>query len=337
MEGIAMAGKKNGGGRGTTGYGSTYRKGSKGDIGDPSQIRSVLGGQVWLVKPDKSAKTSNPCIWMQAGAVQFKDCNNFYDCTTCKYDLGMRKKVEGGKQTSWQDSMRSRPGLERVCRHTLTNRIGNRACAYDYECSKCDFDQFFEDIWTSKTKNVPHESQNIKGFEVPLGNYYHNGHTWVRIESGGYIRVGMDDFSHKLLGTADAYELPLMGKELSRDKIGWGMKRSDNEADVLSPIDGVIVDVNNSIRENPRLAAHEPYEEGWLFMIRTPDVKKTVKELMTDTDCFGWINSEVEKLEGMIEDVAGPLATDGGYLVEDIYGHLPDLGWDKLTKTFLRT
>jgi len=39
----------------------------------------------------------------------------------------------------------------------------------------------------------------------------------------------------------------------------------------------------------------------------------------------------------MIEDVAGPMATDGGLLQEDIYGNLPDLGWKNLTKTFLKT
>jgi hypothetical protein len=49
------------------------------------------------------------------------------------------------------------------------------------------------------------------------------------------------------------------------------------------------------------------------------------------------MNSEVTNLESMIEDVAGPLAADGGYLAEDIYGNLPDLGWEKLTKAFLRT
>jgi hypothetical protein len=39
----------------------------------------------------------------------------------------------------------------------------------------------------------------------------------------------------------------------------------------------------------------------------------------------------------MIEDVAGPLAADGGYLAEDIYGNMPELGWNNLTKTFLKT
>ena len=97
------------------------------------------------------------------------------------------------------------------------------------------------------------------------------------------------------------------------------------------------MEVNSKVRENPVLANREPYSDGWLFMVRNPNIKKTVKALMTDTDSLGWINNEVATLENMIEDVAGPMATDGGLLQEDIYGNLPDLGWKNLTKTFLKT
>lgn len=323
--------------RSRVGYGSSYRKGSDEDLGTKSGIGAVLGGQVWVVKPDKDAKAANACIWMQTGVVGFKNCNNFYDCTNCKYDLGMEKKTEKGKQISWQDAMRKRDGLERICRHSLTNRIEIRACAYDYECSKCDFDQFFEEVWTAKVSSVPNEVQEVKGFKVPMGYYFHNGHTWIRIESGGYIRVGMDDFVQKLIGGADTYNLPLMGKELNRDNIGWGLRRKENNADVLSPVDGVIVEVNSKLREKPELAKHKPYEEGWLFMVHTPDVKSAAKKLMDDTNTMNWINGEVNNLENMIEEVAGPLPTDGGYLAADIYGSLPNLGWSNLTRTFLRT
>lgn len=323
--------------RSSVGFGSSYRKGRGQDLGTGSEIGAVLGGQVWMVKPDKHARTANPCIWMQAGAVEFKNCNNFFDCTTCKYDLGMRKKVESGRQISWQDAMRRMPSLDRVCRHTLTNRIAKRACAYDYECSKCDFDQFFEDVWTTKTGSVPYEMQEVKGFEIPMGYYFHNGHTWARIESGGYIRIGMDDFTLKLLGRADALNLPLMGKELDQGSVGWGLKRKLNLAGVLSPVNGVIMEVNSELRERPGLANEKPYEDGWLFMVRTPDVKGTVKKLMADADSLGWMNGEVGKLENMVEEVAGPLAADGGYLADDIFGNLPELGWSNLTKTFLKT
>ncbi len=319
------------------GYGSSYRQGTRQDLAKRSEIGAVLGGQVWMVKPDKDVGVDNPCIWMQAGAVEFKNCNNFYDCTTCKYDLGMRKRVETGKQTSWQEMMKRRPGLERVCRHSLTNRIAKRSCAYDYECSKCDFDQFFEDVWAAKTKSMPGEMRYVKGFEVPAGYYFHNGHTWARIESGGTIRIGLDDFALKVLGSADAVDLPTMGKELHADQVGWGFRRRENLADVLSPINGVITEVNSNVRENPEQANHEPYGQGWLFLIRTPDIKKAANGLMNDTQSLGWMNDEVGILEHMIQETVGPLAADGGYLAEDVYGRLPDLGWNNLRKTFLKT
>jgi glycine cleavage system H lipoate-binding protein len=319
------------------GYGSSYRRGSDQEVASTSEIPAVLGGQVWMVKPDKKAKPDSPCIWMAAGAVAYKSCNNFYECTACQFDSGMQKKVARNNQVSWQDAMRRRPALERTCRHSLAHRIEKRACAYDYECSTCDFDQFFEEVWTPKTMSVPSDMQEVKGFAVPMGYYFHAGHTWARIESGGYVRVGMDDFAHKLLGKADAFDLPLMGKELNRDRAGWGLKREEHLADVLSPLDGVIMEVNSEVGEHPGLANEKPYEHGWLFMVRTTSPKETVKKLMADADSLDWMVSEVNQLENMIEEAAGPLAADGGYLANDIFGNIPQLGWENLTKTFLRS
>ncbi len=319
------------------GYGSTYRKGGKQDLAGGLENRAVLGGQVWMVSPDKDAKAMNPCIWMQAGAVKFKTCNNYYDCTTCKYDFGMQSKVQSGKQMSWQDAMRRRPALDRICRHSLTNRIEKRSCAYDFQCGTCDFDQFFEDVWTSKIGSVPFEMKKVRGIDLPAGYGFHKGHTWARIESGGFIRIGLDDFAMKLFGKADAFDLPLMGKELDQGVPGWGLKRKEHTADVLSPVGGVITEVNAGVRENPEIAGREPFGDGWLFAVRTPDVKKTMKELMDDSESLNWINQEIDILETMIEGVAGPLAADGGYLTNDIYGAMPELGWNNLAKTFLKT
>ena len=163
------------------GYGSTYRKGA-GDEPVRGAIKTVLGGQAWLVKPDQKARAAHPCVWMQAGSVKFKNCTNFFDCSTCTYDHAMGDKVKTGKQISWQDSMRLYPEMHRFCRHSLTGRIAARACAYNYECATCDFDQFFEDVWAAKMPGVPAEVHRIRGFAVPMDHYFHDGHTWARIE-----------------------------------------------------------------------------------------------------------------------------------------------------------
>lgn len=323
--------------RSYTGYGSSYKKGTGVAQGRQAEIGTVLGGQVWMIKPDKQAQAETPCLWMQAGAVKFKSCNNYYDCISCKYDGAMQMKVAKGKQISWQDAMRCKPALERVCRHSLTGRMPQRSCPYNYACGTCEFDQYFEDTLSPKTKTMPRELMQVKGFDVPRDYHFHNGHTWARIESGGYLRLGLDDFSHKVFGQADGFELPLMGKELDHNQVGWGLKRDANLADVRSPVGGVIVEVNHRVVENPGLAHREPYGDGWLFLVRTPDVKKAAKQLMTNESCVDWMHGEVGVLEGMVESVAGPLAADGGSFGPDIFGNLPGLNWTDLTKTFLRT
>jgi glycine cleavage system H lipoate-binding protein len=319
------------------GYGSTYRKGS---AGEPARgaVKSVLGGQTWMVEPDCKAKAAHPCVWMQAGAVKFKNCTHFYDCPTCIYDHAMGEKAKAGKQVSWQAAMRLRPEMHRLCRHSLTGRIAQRACAYNYECAACDFDQYFEDVWSARSvERTPAEIQRIRGFDLPHGHGFHDGHTWARIESGGAIRIGMDDFAQKLFGPADGYELPLMGKELNPGRPSWELRRRGCSAKVLAPLGGVIVDVNPLVREAPETVNREPYGGGWLFLVRTPDAKQALKPLMADHASAEWMRGEVEQLEHMIEAVAGPLAADGGFLADDIYGHLPGLEWGQLTHRFLKT
>jgi glycine cleavage system H lipoate-binding protein len=323
--------------RSRIGYGSSYRRGQRHEMESGTGIGSVLGGQVWVVHPDKKALPENPCLWMQAGAVKYKTCNNFYNCTACRYDHAMQNKVSTGKQVSWQDAMRRQPALARACRHSLTGRIGHRSCAYDFHCEKCDFDQYFEDVLAAKTQNTPTAVTNVKGFDVPRQYHFHNGHTWARIENGGNLRIGLDDFSQKVFGQADGFELPLMGKELGHDQVGWGLKRKHHLADVRSPIDGVIMEVNTRVMKDPGLANREPYGDGWLFVVHAPDIKKAAKRLMSEDASVDWINGEVAILEEMVTDVVGPLAADGGTFGPDIYGNLPGLDWNQLARTFLKT
>lgn len=301
-----------------------------------SKHGAEFGNQVWGVKTDKKDLQAKPCIWMASGAVAKKHCNNYFDCTSCKYDAAMEQKVSQGKQISWQDSMRRRESMDRVCRHSLTMRMETRVCAYNYNCSKCDFDQYFEDVLSPRTGHAAFAMHNIKGFMLPEGYYFHNGHTWAVIENGGYIKVGLDDFALKLLGEADALNLPLTGKELNRNVAGWGLRRKDNLADVLAPVDGVIVEVNEKVRRNPMIANCDPYGEGWLFSVHNSDIKGTFKALMGHDESVAWTGGEVNRLEEMIEAVAGPMATDGGILRPDIYGNLPGLDWNKLRRVFLK-
>jgi glycine cleavage system H lipoate-binding protein len=279
----------------------------------------------------------HPCLWMQAGVVKKKDCNHYYDCATCKYDAGMLKLTATGRHISWQDAMRKHDSLDRTCRHTMTGRADHRACPMNYNCSHCDFDQLFEETLSPAMAHGLGEITDIKGFKLDRSGYFHSGHTWARIEDGGVIRVGMDDFAFKVLGGPDGFDLPLTGKELNQNEAGWGIKQRDNFADVQSPINGIITCVNHGIRKSPTIPEQDPYKDGWLFTVHNSDLKGAVKDLMADEKSCAWLNQEVTALEVMIEEITGPLSADGGYLRSDVYGNLPALGWHNLTRKFLGT
>lgn len=196
---------------------------------------------------------------MASGVVKKKACNNFFDCTSCKYDAAMNERVAQGKQIGWQDALRMRDSMDRACRHSLTLRMAPRVCAFNYNCFSCDFDQYFEDVLSPRTAPAAMSVHQVKGFNVAEGYHFHNGHTWAVIDGGGRIKIGFDDFALKLLGTPDRLDLPLMGKELNYNTPGWGLKRDDHQADVLAPVDGVIVEVNEKVRKNPGIASEDPY------------------------------------------------------------------------------
>ena len=56
---------------------------------------------------------------------------------------------------------------------------------------------------------------------------------------------------------------------------------------------------------------------------------------MIGEQASAYLDEEIGRLYQVIEDELGPLAADGGYLGNDIYGNLPGVSWDELTRLFL--
>jgi hypothetical protein len=128
-----------------------------------------------------------------------------------------------------------------------------------------------------------------------------------------------------------------MGKQLLKDRADITLSREGNKARLLSPVSGVVTDVNPELREKGSRPGQDPYTEGWILRLHSTNLRQDLKNLMIGDQAGEFIDREVEHLYQVIEQTAGPLAADGGYLGDDIFGHLPQIGWQKLTQIFLRT
>jgi glycine cleavage system H lipoate-binding protein len=219
----------------------------------------------------------------------------------------------------------------------MKGRIDFRACLRDYRCVNCEFDQYFNDQYTVHAVVRPVEVLNIKGFKIPQGVYLHRGHSWLKIEEGPTVRVGLDDFALRLLGPPDRIEAPLMGKEVQQDRGDIWLHRGEHQAGVRSPISGVVTAINPRLRETGRLANQDPYAEGWVMQVHCSRLRAELRNLMMGSQAREYLDEEIERLYDVIEQEVGPLAADGGFLGDDIFGNLPGFGWDRLTRLFLRS
>jgi len=174
---------------------------------------------------------------------------------------------------------------------------------------------------------------DVLGFQVPIHDYYlHHGHAWVKVETTGQVRVGLDDFSQKILGPADELKLPGIGKVYYQDHICMSLVRDGRRASVLAPVDLIIEEINPKICQKPSLIHDDPYGEGWLFLAKPTNLQPNLDKLSSGEDNAAWIDQESQRLLSLM----GPTVTlpDGGAIVDDVFGHYPQLGWKVLVREF---
>ena len=290
------------------------------------------------------------CIWMQAGVVKHKLCAKDFHCSTCRFDKTLRRIAEENRELSargeprdsarrrilhWGDALMALPVHRRPCVHTLKQRITFRNCTNAYACGSCEFDQYFQDQFAVHAVLKPVAVQEIEGIKFPQGYYLHRGHSWVRVETNGEVRIGLDAFAGHLLGPLDGIDLPLMGKPLTRDEAAIGLQRQAWRTDLLAPVSGVVTAANTKVLERPGLLQEDPYGDGWLLMAHAQEMRSDMRALFIGAEATEHLQMDIEALHATIEDQLGPLAADGGQLVDDIFSHLPRASWDAVACQFL--
>ena len=176
----------------------------------------------------------------------------------------------------------------------------------------------------------------VFGFQVPTSTYYlHRGHAWAVLEETGQVRVGMDDFSQKILGPAEAIEFPQVGRVYYQNHVCLALVRQGHKAKVVAPVDGLVEEINARVQQDPTLVHEDPYGEGWLFKMKPSNLNPNLDTLYYGDINASWIDQESHRLLGLMESTVGVTLPDGGEIVDDVYGHFPGMGWRRLVQEFL--
>ena len=104
----------------------------------------------------------------------------------------------------------------------------------------------------------------------PADLKYHPEHDWARVE-GDEAVLGITWFAQDALGELVHFEAPEAGSNLAKDEAYGEVESVKAVSDVVSPLSGEVLEVNQKAVDEPETVNEDPYGDGWLVRIRLAD------------------------------------------------------------------
>jgi glycine cleavage system H lipoate-binding protein len=131
---------------------------------------------------------------------------------------------------------------------------------------------------------------------VPGGAFISKGHAWARIEPGGQIRVGIDDFARKALGPIDAVVAPEHGQTVRRGDVLFTLKHGSDQIRFAAPLSGRVLKNNAELQSDAAPVVQSPYDRGWICTLQATDLAADLTTLRIGKPVVSWYQEEIKRL-----------------------------------------
>ncbi|HBY94906.1 MAG: glycine cleavage system protein H [Ardenticatenaceae bacterium] len=134
-------------------------------------------------------------------------------------------------------------------------------------------------------------------YHVPDDRAYDGAsHLWIRLESEtGRAVVGIDAFGLDSLGELAYISLQPVGGPVRRGEPIGMLEAAKMTTVLIAPVSGTLVDRNADVLRDPALVNRDPYNDGWLVVIKPSDWDHEIGSLITGEALPGWVAAETER------------------------------------------
>jgi len=133
----------------------------------------------------------------------------------------------------------------------------------------------------------------IDNYEIPDHLHYTKDHLWAHIE-GDKVKVGLTDYAQKALHEIVFIDVTVAGLKVTQAQALGTVESVKAVSEVLSPFTGEVTEVNGKISSNPELINKDPYGEGWIAIIKSPNIDADSKNLMTAEQYATYVKQQLE-------------------------------------------
>jgi glycine cleavage system H protein len=106
---------------------------------------------------------------------------------------------------------------------------------------------------------------------VPTELKYTRSHEWLRRNEDGTVTVGITDHAQEQLGDMVYVEIPEVGQALAANDACAVVESVKAASDVYAPVDGEVVEVNDSLTDNPEAINQDAFGKGWIMKLKPSD------------------------------------------------------------------
>jgi glycine cleavage system H protein len=105
---------------------------------------------------------------------------------------------------------------------------------------------------------------------IPAELRYTKEHEWIRVE-GDVAYVGITDYAQSELGEIVFVDINTQGETVAQDEVFGSVEAVKTVSDLNMPVTGEVLEVNETINDQPELVNNDPYGEGWMIKITVAD------------------------------------------------------------------
>lgn len=240
---------------------------------------------------ERNEEETLQCVWMLAGVVNYKLCDRGYGCENCSFDWAMREAPAPGEITA--APLAEGPGASPLHPRGSKKHADAKTC-----------------LW---------------GFGIAPTLFHYPTHLWVRVEEGGSMRVGLDDFGQKLVGRVYSVEMPNPGAKVLERHASWRLSHASGETALPSPVTGTVEEINTRLSQQPSLINRQPYDAGWVMVVMPDSVADSLQHLYYGPKALAWHQDEVVRLERELRSITGESCAQLGETLQDGGTRLTDL------------
>ena len=127
---------------------------------------------------------------------------------------------------------------------------------------------------------------------VPEDLHYSKDHEWVRVD-GDQAIIGITDYAQDSLGDVVYVELPKAGDEFAANESFGSVESVKAVSEVFTPIAGAVVQINESLADEPEKVNSDPYGDGWMIRVKMSNSGE-VDSLLTAAEYEDFTKAESE-------------------------------------------